>query len=102
MRRLLTLQRAYELADRADGYAGEGRHDEAAPLYQQAAELAPGSDELLFWAGLGAAQGGDLDQGLARVREAIAIGGSRWEELLQRLDASIAPSAAAVREALSA
>ena len=31
---------------------GAGRHDEAAPLYVRAAELAPESDELLFWAGL--------------------------------------------------
>jgi uncharacterized Ntn-hydrolase superfamily protein len=100
MRRLLTLQRAYELADRADGYAGEGRHDEAGPLYRRAAELAPGNDELLFWAGLGAALAGDMEEGLTRVREAIAIGGDRWAELLKRLQPSIAPSAAAVREAL--
>jgi uncharacterized Ntn-hydrolase superfamily protein len=100
MRRLLTLQRAYELADRADGFAGEGRHDEAAPLYEQVSAMAPTSDELLFWAGLGAAQAGDVDTGLARVREAIKRGGPGWATLLERLDESIAPSAAAVRAAL--
>jgi uncharacterized Ntn-hydrolase superfamily protein len=102
MRRLLRLQRAYELADRADGYAGEGRHDEAAPLYEQAAAMAPTSAELVFWSGLGAAQVGDLETGVARVRAAIQAGGDGWATLLDRLDASIAPSAAAVRDALNA
>jgi uncharacterized Ntn-hydrolase superfamily protein len=98
--RVLTLQRAYDLADRADQLAAEGRHDEAAALYQRAAELAPGSDELLFWAGLGIAQGGDLAEGVTRVREAIERGGDRWRVLLDRLSSEIAPSAAAVRDAL--
>jgi uncharacterized Ntn-hydrolase superfamily protein len=98
--RLLTLQRAYELADRADGLAGEGRHAEAAPLYERAAALAPGSDELLFWAGLAAAQAGDPALALARVQAAIERGGPGWRELLDRLSDDIAPGAAAVREAL--
>ena len=98
--RLLTLQRAYDLADRADQFAAEGGHDDAAALYQRAAELAPGSDELLFWAGLGIAQSGDVDTGVTRVREAIERGGQRWRVLLERLSPEIAPSAAAVRDAL--
>jgi uncharacterized Ntn-hydrolase superfamily protein len=98
--RLLTLQRAYDLADRADQLAAEGSHDDAAALYQRAAELAPASDELLFWAGLGIAQAGDVDTGVTRVREAIERGGERWRVLLERLSPEIAPSAAAVRDAL--
>ena len=61
LRRLLGLQRAYELAGRGDELMAEGRPDEAAALYVQASELAPQSDELLFWAGLALAQVGDLD-----------------------------------------
>jgi uncharacterized Ntn-hydrolase superfamily protein len=98
--RVLGLQRAYDLADRADQLAAEGSHDEAAALYQRAADLAPEKDELLFWAGLGIAQGGDVEEGVARVREAIARGGDRWRVLLERLSPEIAPSAAAVRDAL--
>jgi uncharacterized Ntn-hydrolase superfamily protein len=99
LRRLLVLHRAYEAAEEADGLVAEGRFDEAARRYERAAELAPGNDELLFWAGLGAAQGGDLERGLDQVRRAIAIQPA-WRELLDRLRPDHAPSAAAVREAL--
>jgi uncharacterized Ntn-hydrolase superfamily protein len=97
--RLLDMAEAYKLANRADTLAGEGRHEEAAGLYRRAAELAPGSHELLFWAGLAAAQGGDMDTAVRRVREAIALQPG-WTELLGRLQPDIAPSAAAVRAAL--
>jgi uncharacterized Ntn-hydrolase superfamily protein len=101
LRRLLTLHRAYELASRADTLVGEGRTDEAAPLYEQASELAPESDELLFWAGLATAQLGDFDAGVDRVRRAIAVHAG-WRDLLDRLPGEIAPSAEAVRQAVQA
>ena len=88
-----------QLADRADGLAGEGRHDEAAALYRQASALDPGNHELRFWAGLGAAQAGDLDAGLADVRAAIDTR-PQWRELLERLPADLAPSARTVLERL--
>jgi len=66
LRRLLGLHRAYELAEKADTLVGQGRTGEAALLYERASELAPGNDELLFWAGLAAAQLGDLAAGVAR------------------------------------
>jgi uncharacterized Ntn-hydrolase superfamily protein len=97
--RLLDMAEAYKLANRADTLAGQGRHEEAAGLYRRAADLAPGSHELLFWSGLAAAQGGDMDTALRRVREAIALQPG-WTELLGRLEPDIAPSAAAVRAAL--
>jgi tetratricopeptide (TPR) repeat protein len=99
LRRLHTLQRAYETTEEAEALTAAGRHDDAAPLYERAAELAPESDELLFWAGLGAAQGGDMATGLERVRAAAAIS-PRWLELLDRLEPEIAPSAADVRARL--
>ena len=101
--RLLNLQRAYDCADRADQLAAEGEdHAAAAELYERAAALAPESDELVFWAGLGAAQGGDMELALTRVRKAVEMGGDRWIELLGRLSDDIAPSASAVRAALQA
>ena len=100
--RLLNLQRAYDLADRAHQLAAGGDHAEAAKLYERAAELAPDADELIFWAGLGAAQGGDMELGLARVRASVDRGGERWLTLLERLSDDIAPSASAVRAALQA
>ena len=97
--RLLDLADAYRLASEADELVGQGRHDEAAERYVRAAELAPGNHELIFWAGLSAAEGGDMATALERVRAAIAIQPG-WAELLERLEPEIAPSAAAVRAAL--
>ena len=97
--RLIVLHRAYELASEADTLSGEGRTDEAAPLYMRSSELAPENDELLFWAGLAAAQAGDMETGLDRVRRAIEVNPG-WGELLERLEPDIAPGAPVVRDAL--
>jgi uncharacterized Ntn-hydrolase superfamily protein len=95
LRRLVKLNDAYTLAGQADELVNDGRHEDAARLYQQASELAPDNHELLFWAGLGAAQSGELDTGVARVRAAIAVHPA-WRELLERLPADVAPSAQTV------
>jgi uncharacterized Ntn-hydrolase superfamily protein len=92
LRRLVELHDAYALAGRADELVNEGRHDEAARLYGEASELAPDSHELRFWAGLGAAQAGDLDAALGHVRAAIAMQPG-WAELLPRIPPEVAPSA---------
>jgi uncharacterized Ntn-hydrolase superfamily protein len=97
--RLLDLADAYAIADRADALAGEGRHDEAAKLYGQAAGAAPGNEELAFWAGLGIAASGDIEAGAERVAGVIAAD-HRWGELLVRLAPELAPGAPAVRERL--
>ena len=97
--RLLDLADAYALATQGDELAGAGRHDEAGERYAAAAELAPDNHELLFWAGLAAAQSGDMTLALRQVRRAINLQPG-WAELLGRLAPDIAPSAAAVREAL--
>jgi uncharacterized Ntn-hydrolase superfamily protein len=101
LRRLVGLHGAYALAGEADELVNEGRHDEAARRYEQAGKLAPRSHELRFWAGLGAAQAGDLEAGVADVRQAIAMH-SGWRPLLERLPADVAPSAAAVLARLRA
>ena len=97
--RLLTLQRAYDLAGAGDELLAAGRTEAAGELYQQAARLAPTSDELLFWAGLATAQAGDLEGGVAAVRRA-AEENPDWLVLLDRLSPEFAPAGAAVREAL--
>jgi uncharacterized Ntn-hydrolase superfamily protein len=99
LRRLLTLQRAYELAGAADELMGEGRQDEAAAKYVRASELAPQSDELLFWAGLALAQSGDLETGVDAVRRAIEKHAG-WGMLLDRLSPTFAPAGDEVRRAL--
>jgi uncharacterized Ntn-hydrolase superfamily protein len=99
LRRLLDLHDAYELADRADALAGEGRHRDAGELYVRAAEAAPANVELSFWAGLGIAAGGDLARGAERVRAALDAHDG-WRALLARLDPEIAPAVNEVRGAL--
>ncbi len=97
--RLLDLSDAYALATEGDDLVGQGRHEEAGERYRSASALAPGNHELLFWAGLAAAQAGDMPTALQRVREAIRLQPG-WRELLERLDAEIAPGASVVLEAL--
>jgi uncharacterized Ntn-hydrolase superfamily protein len=99
LRRLVALHEAYALAGKADELVNDGRHEDAARLYQQASELAPENHELLFWAGISAAQSGDLDTGLARVRAAIKAH-PPWRDLLERLPAEVSPAAASVRAEL--
>jgi uncharacterized Ntn-hydrolase superfamily protein len=100
LRRLVALHEAYTVAERGDELVSQGRHVEAAEAYRQAAELAPESEELRFWGGLGSAQAGDLDAGAEQVRQVIARR-SGWRELLERLSPEIAPSAAEVRVRLA-
>jgi uncharacterized Ntn-hydrolase superfamily protein len=97
--RLLDVHEAYALASDGDDLMGEGRHDEAGDRFRRAAVLAPGNHELLFWAGMALAHAGDLEGGVAKVREAIAMQPG-WAELLPRLGEDIAPSAPAVRAEL--
>jgi uncharacterized Ntn-hydrolase superfamily protein len=99
LRRLLELQRAYELAGEADELMAADRAAEAGDLYRRAAELAPGSDELLFWAGLALAHAGDLDAGVDAVRRAAGVQ-PNWLVLLDRLSLDFAPAGDAVRRAL--
>jgi uncharacterized Ntn-hydrolase superfamily protein len=99
LRRLVRLQQAYTVAGRGDELTNEGRSNEAAELYKEASELAPGNHELLFWSGLGTAQSGDIDGGVRQVSEAIALQPG-WAELLPRLGADVSPAAAEVAERL--
>ena len=57
LHRLVRLHDAYALADEGDELVGQGRHELASEMFQQASALAPDNHELLFWAGLGAAAG---------------------------------------------
>ena len=95
LRRLVALDDAYRLAGTADELTGLGRHAEAAEVFQQASALAPDNHELLFWGGLGAAHGGELELGVSLVRRAIELQPG-WGELLPRLPADMAPSAGTV------
>jgi uncharacterized Ntn-hydrolase superfamily protein len=97
--RLVRLHEAYTYAGLGDEHVAAGRHHQAAELYLRASELAPESDELRFWAGMGAATVGDLDAAVAHVRAAIEIHPG-WRELLPRLPSEVAPAARILLERL--
>jgi uncharacterized Ntn-hydrolase superfamily protein len=99
LRRLLALQRAYELAGEGDELLAAGRVEEAGERYRRAQDLAPDSGELLFWAGLATAQAGDVEAGADAVRRA-ADAHPGWLTLLDRLSPDFAPAGEAVRRAL--
>jgi uncharacterized Ntn-hydrolase superfamily protein len=99
LRRLYELQRAYELAGRADELLAADRPADAGELYRRAAGMAPESDELLFWAGLALAHAGDLEAGVNAVRRAIDSHPG-WGVLLERLSPTFAPAGPEVRRAL--
>jgi uncharacterized Ntn-hydrolase superfamily protein len=99
LRRLLRLARAYEMAAAADELSAQGAHARATELYLRAAELAPETDELTFWAGVGIAAE-DFERGVALVRQA-AERKPAWLTLLDRVPAELAPTAAAISRALA-
>jgi tetratricopeptide (TPR) repeat protein len=99
LRRLVRLRQAYDLSERADELAGEGRTDEAGLLNRRASEIAPENDELRFWSGLALVELGDPETGVERVRSAIESNPGLGE-LLNRLSYELAPGAPAVRAAL--
>ena len=101
LRRLVRLHEAYGLAGQADELLNAGRHDEAARLYVEASERAPDNHELVFWAGLGTVQAGDLERGVAKVKRAIELQPTWWE-LLGRLPPEFAPAAPDVLARLAA
>ncbi len=101
LRRLVALRHAYALANRGDELSAEGRLAEAAEAYAEASETAPGKAELRFFAGVGAAQAGDLDLAVERLREAIAAN-PRLEAILERVPEEMAPGARLLLDRLRA
>ena len=49
LRRLVGLWRAYRKCDEGDAFVTEGKVEDAMKAYAEAARLAPGNNELLFW-----------------------------------------------------
>jgi uncharacterized Ntn-hydrolase superfamily protein len=98
--RLLDLHEAYALATEAEELGAEGRHEEGGVSGRRALELAPDNPELRFWAGLALAHQGNVERGVALVRQAIDVHPG-WRELLGRLDHEIAPGAEVVRRVLT-
>ena len=84
LRRLMTVHRAYRLADQGDTFAAQGKIDEAMRSYRQASELLPDSAELVFWKAVGLWNSGRKDEALTIFRDVFARD-RRWVRLIPRL-----------------
>lgn len=85
LRRLVTLQEAYNLLD-DEGDAARAGADES-ERYAEARRRAPDAMELVFWMGLEHAKRGDLDAARRELAVAFAAD-TRWRTTLQHLAAA--------------
>jgi uncharacterized Ntn-hydrolase superfamily protein len=100
LRRALDFHRAFALLDLAAERGQQGDRQGAMQASIEALNLAPDNPQLLLWMGLGAATD-DLDVGINLVRRALDLQPT-LAGFLDRLPASVIPSAPAVRAALAA
>jgi uncharacterized Ntn-hydrolase superfamily protein len=84
LRRLLRLQRAYNLNGAGDDFMAEKKPAEAMKAYEESAKLAPEVVELQFWAALTMYTNGREAEGLKLFREVFARE-KIWADLIPRL-----------------
>jgi len=84
LRRLLTLQRAYNFMNEGDLAIERKDTDEALKAYSAAQKLVPGNAEMVFWHAISLVSVGRVDEALPLLQRAYKAD-SRWRELLTRL-----------------
>lgn len=87
LRRLLTMNRAYNLMNQGDAYMTEGNIEKAAEAYGAAEALVPDSHEMVFWHAVTLAGAGRVEQALPLFEKAFTMW-PKWRELIPRLPAS--------------
>jgi uncharacterized Ntn-hydrolase superfamily protein len=84
LRRLVRLQRAYNLNGQGDDFMAEKKTAEAMGAYEESARLAPEVTELKFWAALTMYTGGREGEALKMFREVFSRE-RLWADLIPRL-----------------
>lgn len=84
LRRLVGLWRAYRKSDEGDNFITAGKVEDALQAYAEAARLAPGNDELLFWQAATLWKLGREKEATPLFRKVFAHD-RRWVELTPRL-----------------
>lgn len=87
LRRLLTLQTAYEHMNRGDHALERGEVDAALAEYGQAEQLVPDNMEMKFWHAVSLANAGRVEESLP-LFAATFRGDANWRELVPRLVAA--------------
>lgn len=84
LRRLLNLNTAYKMVDRGDELITEGKIDEAAKAYSDAAALTPGNVEISFWQAVTMVEQGQVEKALPIFKQVFAADPA-WRDLVPRL-----------------
>ena len=87
LRRLVTVNKAYNLMNQGDEHMMRGEIEAAVDAYGAAEAMVPDSHEMVFWHAATLADAGKVDEALplfARAFEAWP----KWRELVERLPAS--------------
>ncbi|QSQ16793.1 DUF1028 domain-containing protein [Myxococcus landrumensis] len=87
LRRLITLQRAYNAMNEGDLALERKDTDGALAAYSTAAKIAPGNAEMLFWHAISLVGLGRVDEAMPLLNKAYAAD-PRWKELVTRLPAA--------------
>lgn len=87
LRRLLTLNRAYNLMNQGDDHMTEGDVIGAVAAYGAAEALAPDNHEMVFWHAVTLAGAGRVEQALPLFENAFRMW-PKWRELVPRLPRS--------------
>ncbi|MDZ7685463.1 MAG: DUF1028 domain-containing protein [Gammaproteobacteria bacterium] len=91
LRRLLSMNRAYNLMNEGDAYMAAGRVDKAGQAYGAAEALVPDNHEMIFWHGIALAGAGKVEQALPLFGRAFSMW-PKWREVIPRLrDAGLLP-----------
>ncbi len=87
LKRLVCVQRAYQIMNKGDDLLGKGRVTEALDAYRVAAGMLPGMLELPFWQAVTLADLGKMDEALPIFKDVFSKE-PNWALLLQRLPAA--------------
>lgn len=87
LRRLLLMNRAYNLMNEGDEHMTEGAVEAAVKAYAAAEALVPDSHEMIFWHAATLAGAGRVDESLPLFERAFSMW-PQWRELVTRLPAS--------------
>jgi uncharacterized Ntn-hydrolase superfamily protein len=87
LRRLVELQRAYDLMDHGEELARDGDHEAARRSFEEALGFAPTAPEIRFWYAVALAKTGDVVEARS-LMESLAAERHQWAELLRRLPAA--------------
>jgi len=99
LRRIARLERGYKLMREGDEVWAAGDQARAADLYVEAWERAPENHELKFWAGLALVERGEVERGMALLREAIDEHAG-WRQMVDLLTVEMSPAIEQVRRLL--